>query len=704
MRAEFCMQVLLVDDDVDDAFLTREAIADVAGFSCHVTHVTTSQEAVALLSEGTFDVCLLDFRLGADTGLDVLDQLRIRGILTPCILLTGQDDAETDRLALAAGAVDFLVKGRFDGDSITRAMRYAVRSAVHLQSMQTSEKRFRSVVEAATDAILVVGDNGTVSMWNPCAVTLFDGNAETFDSRLFFERFFDIADCTSVSEVIKLLRQRDEQPWATTFELTGRSDRTDREPVPCELTLSSWQADDGLHWTVIVRDIAKRKAMEDRLIHQAFHDPLTGLANRSLFRNRVQHALDRLERRSGFVGVLFCDLDNFKRINDTLGHGAGDELLIAVAQRLELCIRTNDTAARLGGDEFAILVEDATDQRIAVSVADRVLKALNRPFTIGEHEVVVSASVGIELATDYNSDADDLLRNADVAMYSAKNAGKGCYSVFENSMHHALVKRLQIEQDLREAITTNAFTVMYQPIVRLPELGLRGFEALVRWNHPTRGMVSPADFIPIAEELGLIVPIGRYVLQEACRVLRAWHLELGRNDFAISVNLSPKQVEHDGLETIVSEELAASGLEPRHLVLEITESAVVKDPQLTAKRLQKVADLGVKLAIDDFGTGYSSLSYLRDLPVHILKVDRSFVNDLADGGRGTALVTAIVAMAHSLGLETVAEGVEDGVQQNALETSGCDFAQGFLFARPLTEEATLAFLRERFTADVPALR
>ena len=434
----------------------------------------------------------------------------------------------------------------------------------------------------------------------------------------------------------------------------------------------------------------------DRLVHQAFHDPLTKLANRSLFRNRVEHGVTRLSRTAGFVGVLFCDLDDFKRINDTLGHAAGDELLVAVAQRLQGCIRRTDTAARLGGDEFAILVEDAHDTEDILKVAAATLRAFNQPFVIADREVVVKASIGIAISGETDNDAEVLLRNADVAMYAAKHSGKDRYTVFEGSMHRELMYRLQLEGDLRKAVEQEEITVRYQPIVHLgiaSNAPLRGFEALARWEHPALGTISPVTFIPLAEELGLIPEIGRQVLRRSCNQLKAWQDETGLHELIVSVNISVLQLEDDSMHNVVAKELELSGLEASKLVLEITESAMAQDPTLTSARLALVNELGVKLAIDDFGTGYSSLSYLRDLPVDILKIDRSFVNQMSDrGGAGEKLVRAIVAMAHSLGLTIVAEGVETEEQQRTLTELGCAFAQGNLFALPLLPSEALAFI------------
>jgi diguanylate cyclase (GGDEF)-like protein/PAS domain S-box-containing protein len=691
------ISLLLVDDDEEDAFLTRELLSDVSNLKCDVKMVHNAAAAVHELRDGTYDVCLLDYRLGGETGLDVLALATSQGSNVPCIMLTGQDDQEIDSASLAAGAVDYLVKGSFDGEALARTIRYAIRNTETLRSLRISEQRFRSVVDSASDAILVVAENGVVQSWNPQALKLFGRDSSALGSIQFSQLFKDGLANISVTESVANLRRTQQIEDEHAFELEAQT--PEGQCIPCEVTMASWYNLEEKQWTAIVRDVTDRKAMEERLVHQAFHDPLTKLANRSLFRNRVEHGVNRLSRSQTFVGVLFCDLDDFKRINDTLGHAAGDELLVSVAQRLQSCIGRQDTAARLGGDEFAILVEDASDTEEILKVAAATLRAFNQPFTIADREVVVTASIGIAISGDTENQAEVLLRNADVAMYAAKHSGKDRYTVFEGSMHQELMYRLQLESDLRKAVEQEEITVRYQPIVHLGTTALRGFEALARWEHPTLGTISPVTFIPLAEELGLIPEIGRQVLRRSCNQLKAWQQATGLHDLMVSVNISVLQLEDDSMHNVVAQELELSGLEASKLVLEITESAMAQDPSLTSARLALVNELGVKLAIDDFGTGYSSLSYLRDLPVDILKIDRSFVNQMTDrGGAGEKLVRAIVAMAHSLGLQIVAEGVETAEQQRTLTDLGCAFAQGNLFAFPLLPSEALEFIETRMAS------
>ena len=438
------------------------------------------------------------------------------------------------------------------------------------------------------------------------------------------------------------------------------------------------------------RMLANLRSSEDRLIHQATHDPLTGLANRTLFRERVGRAMSAI-RNDRTIAVMYIDLDNFKDVNDGLGHDAGDQLLGAIAERLLNATRGSDTVARLGGDEFAILLRGVRSQNEVVIVADRVLRSLDVPLGVAATDVRVGASIGIAFG-DAQSTAEDLLRQADVAMYAAKHGGKGGYVIFEQAMHKAALERLVLETDLRAALDRGELELHYQPVVDLSSRTIVGAEALIRWRHPERGLVSPADFIPLAESTGLIIPIGRWVLSEACRQAAEWQrvASNGRRDgraprepFKIGVNISAWQVQHPTMVESVREALRESGLHPSMLMLEITESVMLRDTNVTLSRLRELKALGLSLAVDDFGTGYSSLSYLQRFPIDVLKIDKAFVDPLGASGDMASLTRAIVALGDALGLQMVAEGIERSEQVEGLRFLGCPIGQGFLFSRPL---------------------
>jgi diguanylate cyclase (GGDEF)-like protein len=425
---------------------------------------------------------------------------------------------------------------------------------------------------------------------------------------------------------------------------------------------------------------------------------VTNLANRALFGDRVGHALSRAKRRRSSTAVVFVDLDDFKRINDSAGHHVGDLVIAAVAERLEGCLRSGDTAARLGGDEFGILIEDLAGDEGVDEVATRILEAIAAPLPLtGEEVVVVTASAGIALSGPGELEPAERLRSADLAMYSAKAAGRNRFRRFEPAMHAAIVERVALEEQLRDAIRRNELVLHFQPVVDLASGRLTGAEALVRWQHPERGLLPPGAFIPLAEETGLIVPLGRTVLRMACQAGMGW--QTSRRRLRLSVNLSARQVADPDLVDDVAAALRDSGLPPDCLTLEVTESVLVHDTIAIVERLRRLKDLGVRLAIDDFGTGYSALSYLRSFPFDELKIDRSFIATLDEGVREARIVGAIVELGLSLGLTTVAEGVEHAEQVEFLRLFGCTEIQGYLISKPLPPEAFVRFVDERPVVD-----
>ncbi len=462
-------------------------------------------------------------------------------------------------------------------------------------------------------------------------------------------------------------------------------------------------SDPSINGIVInARNITERKVLEDQLTHQALHDPLTGLANRALFRDRVEHALVRSRRLRRSVAVMFLDLDNFKTINDSLGHTEGDDLLTTVAERLQNCLRTDDTAARLGGDEFAVLLEESVRIKEAVRVAKRILAAFDKPVWLKGKEAFVSLSIGIAVSAseeESTDNADILLRNADAAMYMAKSRGKGRYEVFEPSMYEAALSRLELEADLRHAVEREELELRYQPIVNFKTGRIVGTEALIRWHHPERGLILPDKFIPLAEETGLISAIGTWVLERACQQCYLWHKMFPQcAPLSMTVNLSGRQLQQAGLADIIAEALRKSGLAPPRLVLEITESVMMQDTEATLGKLRELKALGVRLAMDDFGTGYSSLSYLQRFPIDMLKIDRSFIDVINNGSEESALVQAIITLGQTLRLQIVAEGIEVYEQMEALQGLGCEIGQGYHFARPLTADEIAALLQDPYPA------
>jgi len=443
------------------------------------------------------------------------------------------------------------------------------------------------------------------------------------------------------------------------------------------------------------REIAERRELEEQLTHQAFHDPLTGLPNRALFFDRLELALERARRRDVEVAVLFMDLDDFKVINDSLGHEVGDQVLLAVVERLENCMLAEETLARFGGDEFTVLLEDVSGPSDAARVAERIGGALRAPFVLRGRERFVTTSVGISFGGRGGERPGDLLRNADLAMYQAKARGRNRHAVFEPVMGERALQRLELEGALRRALERKEFRLHYQPKVSLESGEIVAMEALIRWEHPAQGLVFPAQFVPVAEEIDLIAPIGRWVLKEACRQARRWHTRFpGMPPLKVCVNLSAKQFQHCALLEDIGAALRETGLDPSALDLEITESVVMEDAPATIATLRDLKGLGVNLAIDDFGMGYSSLSYLKRFPVDFLKVDRSLIQGIGEGPKDEAILSALVTLAHSMGTRTIAEGVETKEQLARLREAGYDFGQGYYFARPLPSQAAGALLAE----------
>jgi diguanylate cyclase (GGDEF)-like protein/PAS domain S-box-containing protein len=560
------------------------------------------------------------------------------------------------------------------------------------RELRRSEERFRSLVQNSIDVQLITDAEGRITYESAAVERVLGYQIEDRigrnaldilhpDDRVWAQQMFRDVARLPTSQVAAELRLRHADGSWLVIEAVAKN-----------------LLDDPAVGGIVVnyRDVTSRKSLEDELKRQAFHDSLTGLANRALFADRLQHAISRSERAPTALAVLFVDLDDFKTVNDSLGHSEGDLLLIAVAERLRAGVRAGDTIARMGGDEFAILIEDPADGETPVDVGLRLLAQLEPPFVNGGKELFVRASVGIATTRSREHTADELLRNADVAMYTAKSNGKNRIEIFEPGMHDAALFRLALKGDLERALERGEFTLVYQPIVRLGGGRLSGVEALLRWQHRDRGTVGPADFIPVAEETGLILPLGRWVLEQACAQAAAWNA-ISSQPMTMSVNVSGRQLQQPAFASEVASVLESTGLAPELLTLELTESVLMQDAEAATAMLVDLKTLGVRLAIDDFGTGYSSLNYLRRFPIDELKIDRSFVASLDDGPTQSAVVLSILRLSETLQLETVAEGIEEPSQLAVLRELGADLGQGYLFARPLDVDAVTALIE----ADAP---
>jgi diguanylate cyclase (GGDEF)-like protein/PAS domain S-box-containing protein len=548
--------------------------------------------------------------------------------------------------------------------------------------LQRGEERFRSLVQNSSDVVTIVGSDSSISYQSPSIRGVFGHDPDA----LLGTYAVDLIASGDRARFMELLRATVAGPACGTGVLELGIVDSSGAVRATEITVTNLLHDPSVEGLVLNgRDITDQKRLEVELMHQAFHDSLTGLANRALFKERVGSALLRRERQRRGLAVLFLDLDRFKGVNDSFGHASGDVLLQAVSRRLLNCVRISDTVARLGGDEFGILVENVMAEAEIQVVADRVREAFRDPVVVEGREVVIPASIGIAFSESLTDTADDLLRNADLAMYRAKGAGGATCRRYVPDMHAGLVDRLELEADLRHAIDRGELHLEYQPIVDIAGGAVRGAEALLRWRHPKRGNVPPNTFIPVAEASGLIVPIGEWVLQEACREARRWDQFLpGGDTLSVSVNVSGRQLQGTDFAAIVPHALIHAGLPASRLVLEITESTLVDRNDDVMAVLHELRDMGVRIAIDDFGTGFSSLSRLHSFPVDVLKIDRSFIDRLSGDRSGASLAASIVRLGQGLNMATVAEGIEDEVQLAALQELGCDLGQGYLFARPLS--------------------
>ncbi|MFA6313832.1 MAG: EAL domain-containing protein, partial [Sterolibacterium sp.] len=579
--------------------------------------------------------------------------------------------------------------GRCFHQAIIRDISERKQAEVAIRSGEAQLRLYANVYEHSGEGILICDHNNRILAVNPAFTRLTGYSIDELRGKNPHILASGNTPPKTYQDMWRSLGQKGY--WQG--ELWNRRKDGNIFPEWLSVSVASDLAGQPTHYIACFTDISERKASEDHITHLAHHDALTGLLNRYSLQGRLEQALATIRREQRALAVMFIDMDHFKNINDILGHAVGDELLMEVARRLRDGVRDSDVVARLGGDEFVLVLTEVDNATAAARVADKILRALGEPYAIGEEELHVTPSIGLAFYPDDGDDCETLMKHADIAMYHAKSQGRNNVQFFTAEMNQAAVERLSLDHDLRVALEERQFELHYQPQLDASSGSVVGVEALVRWRNPRDGLVSPVKFIPVAEETGLIIPLGEWVLNEACRQLRAWRQE-GLNGVTMAVNLSAHQLRSPTLLAYVTQTLERHGLTGIDLELEVTESVAMANPDASIGQLQNLRDLGVRLSIDDFGTGYSSLNYLKRLPIHTLKLDRSFVNDIETDANDVAICTATIALAHNLGLRVVAEGVENAAQHNFLATLRCDTLQGYLFSRPIPALAALAYIQE----------
>jgi len=697
------IRVLLVEDNPDDARLIQVLLGKASDSRFVVNHENRLAKGLASLERDRYDVVLLDFSLPDSFGLDTFLSVHQLAPRLPVIVLTSLDDDELAAKAVREGAQDYLVKREVDTRLLTRSIRYAIARQTADDALRDSEERFALAVEGANDGLFDWDLRADSIYFSPRWKKML-GHTETEVGPTPREWFNRVHPDDEPGFRRKLSAHLNGE--TRHFRMEHRMHSSEGDWIWVLTRGIAVRGSDGTPSRMAgsQSDITARKIAEEKLQHDALHDDLTSLANRVLFMDRLSVALADFERtKEDQFAVLFFDLDRFKNVNDSLGHPLGDKLLIGIAHRLQHCLRPGDTLARIGGDEFAILLNRISDIPGAIHVAERIQELLGMTFSIDGHEVFITASIGIaHSATGYRR-SEEIMRDADIAMYRAKAAGKARYEVFDRDMHQSAVALLKLETELRLGVQNNDFTMHYQPIVDLTSGRIVGFEALVRWMHPERGIVSPNSFIAIAEETGLIVPLGWWVLEESCRQARKWQTSFqAEPPLFMNVNVSGKLFTKLGIVDRLMGVLEATGLPAESLRLEVTENVVLEHVDIVLENLQQLRAMGIQLSIDDFGTGYSSLSYLQRFHYDQLKIDRSFVSRLSQGSDSKAIIETILGLASNLGIGVVAEGVETAEQAERLRQMACPHGQGFWFSRPITAtdaENLLAAGPEWFTED-----
>jgi diguanylate cyclase (GGDEF)-like protein len=737
-------KILIIDDDPAICGVIADYLSN-KGFV--VLEAEDGTVGLNLFARENPDLVLLDLRLPGMDGLEILSCINKDSPDTPVVIVSGQGTIKDAIAALKTGAWDYITKPIFDmnilnitvnhvlerakqiheknkyhknleeklrqGTSDLEQRSLELEKAYHNLNCEIEERRrveeviqqehtfIQTIIEGVRDPARIVSPDFEIQMMNQAALAILPSRQANQEQLNCYQAYRQInTPCTGQDHqcVLKEVIKTGKTVAIYHKEILGE----DKERV-FEIKASPlWNADGTLHGILeVIRNITEDLSAEtqlrehrERLHHLVYHDTLTNLPNRVLLQDRLSRMMIKAKRNNTFVAILFLDLDRFKKINETLGHDVGDKLLLEVARRIENCVRKSDTVARLGGDEFAVLLDDLRDIKFVAVVARKILHALSKPIMIQKYELYATSSIGISLYPNDSEDEDVLLRSADTALYRAKDAGKNNYQFYTADMNTRAFEFLLLESGLRKALDNDELVVHYQPVINLEDKKLIGMEALLRWKHPEKGMVSPADFIPLAEETGLIESIGKWVLRAACAQNKKWQ-DAGYPPVTMSVNMSARQFNKKNLVETIGEILEETGLRPEYFCIEITESIIMKDVESTITKLNQLHKMGISLSIDDFGTGYSSLNYLKLFPIDNLKIDRSFVFNITSDSTDAAIAASVILLAHSMNLKVTAEGVETNEQLEMLRRQGCDYVQGFFFSKPIAAEKFAPFFASR---------
>ncbi|MDH5471821.1 MAG: EAL domain-containing protein [Gammaproteobacteria bacterium] len=704
--SEFTENILIVDDEQRHLNSLRELMAD-NGFNVELAH--NGEEAINRIKTKTIGLLLLDLNMPDMSGNEVMDFIKTNKINTTVIVVSGESSFEAANSALKHGAYDYIKK-----PYTTEALINSVKNALKKRQLEhdnlqmqakllESEKLHRYLVNKSPDIVYMLDTNGRFTFVNKRIETLLGYQKED----LLGKHYTSIIHEDDHEKAKHTFNERRTGERATTnVELRFRCKNNDCAPrhfetsiIPIEIsavgiynTKNDLPNNKFLGTYGIARDITERVEAEEIIRFQAYHDMLTRLPNRTLLKDRLNQAISHSRRNHSKLAVMFLDLDRFKVVNDTLGHLIGDQLLQSVSVRLKKCLREGDTLARIGGDEFTLLLPEIHGPKCSEMVAEKIISSLEHPFNINGHEFFVSTSIGIAHYPDDGSTMETLIKHADIAMYSVKGNGKNGYRFYADHMNEVYSNHMSLETDMRRALSQGQFKISYQPQINIETGEVFAMEALIRWDHPERGSISPYEFISLAEETGLILPIGEWVLRNACAELKRWR-EAGLSNIRIAINISACQLEQDHIVKTIIDILHENNIPGEMLEIEITENVIMKDIENGINKLTQLSNHGINIAIDDFGTGYSSLSYLKRLPIDTLKIDRSFVHDMQNSDEDASIIKAIIAMARGLGLNIISEGVETKEQLELLKAWRCKNMQGFLFSRPIKQNDAINFLK-----------